>query len=220
VTLGPPRCSGPRGAHQAHRAHRQVGDGSGGCCAGCSRQCGESALSVGRELGGELVDAEERPPDRLLWAVNTFGEARSATRKSRAGRYNSDIFRRPLLQARRAGRACPYVSGTHRAAFAGLPTLQVVGQRSRLGACLEQCWERRACDAATEAHADARSVGHVPAGAAGVDGAPYMCGGGARRSWRAYSSRPCRCCGCWSGWARRASCGCCGRPWPPCARPC
>lgn len=29
-----------------------------------------------RELGGQ-THVDDRPPDRLLWAVNTFGEARA-----------------------------------------------------------------------------------------------------------------------------------------------
>ena len=37
----------------------------------------ERAHGACRELGGQ-PDAGGRPPDRLLWAVNTFGEARAS----------------------------------------------------------------------------------------------------------------------------------------------
>ena len=52
-----------------------------GCTfAGCAL---EHADGAGRELGGQ-PDTDSRPPDRLLWAVNTFGEARAPATHSLA----------------------------------------------------------------------------------------------------------------------------------------
>ena len=61
----------------ARKVHSWASNLLGGAhiCAGiahCSYAC---ACGACRELGGQL-DTDGRPPDRLLWAVNTFGEAR------------------------------------------------------------------------------------------------------------------------------------------------